>query len=732
MRARIHVGTSEHTLHLDDEILICQPDGKMSSNRQQGYFIADTRLVSGYRLTISRHVPVLMNSSAVVDNSGRFEFTNETFVDDLGTEVPASTLHLRLDRVLSRGVHEDYVLTNYSAHTVSVVVEISLESDFSDIFDVKLNQLQRRGLINSHWDRENSTLSNVFTNDGFSRGVQFEATTSGRPPAYANGGLNFPVTIKPRESWKTCLVWRPVFAGTPLPTTQACLDLLSASSSSQMAEKWIADSTVFSTSNMAVNAAVDEALEDLIGLRMRLQIPKANPVTADETVDSDMWLPAAGVPWFVSVFGRDALITSMQALHVSYRFAEGSVKALSLLQADSYDDKRDMQPGKIQHELRRGELAELGLIPHTPYYGTHDATPLFVLTVASTWNWHADREQINRLRPHVEAALAWIDRDGDPDGDGIQEYATRSPNGYFNQCWKDDGTAIVHADGSLPELPIATCENQGLVVAAKRSWARVLEHAYGEAAAARKLRDEADRLSEIIEKKFFWEEEGTYYLGLDGRKRPIESVASNAGQLMLYGAIDQDRAKSVAARLFEDDMWSGWGIRTLSSRHPSYNPFSYQLGSVWPHDNVLIAAGLRRYGFDTEAQRIAKAMFDASECFVYHRLPELFAGLQRDPGSFPVQYLGANVPQAWASGAVLQILAVLLGLEANAADGILRISPALPDWLGRVTLSGLPIGDTRLDITIERLSDNSHRLNVGHHNSVRIVLDESGSPSLDF
>lgn len=731
MRARIHVGPSELTFHLDDEVLICQPDAKMSSNMQQGYFIADTRLVSGYRLMISRNLPVLINSSPVTDNTGRFEFTNEGFIDDSGTEVPPHTLHLRLDRVLSRGVHEDYRLTNYSDRTLSLRLEVSVESDFADIFDVKLNRLQRRGLINSAWDSAGATLTNIFTNGSFRRGVQFQASGSCLA-TYANGGISFHITIQPRETWRTCLLWRPIFDGNLLPTTDSCNDLLSLANQSDPIEQWMEDSTVFSTSNMAVNAAVDEALQDLIGLRMRLHIPKASPATLDETVDGDMWLPAAGVPWFVSIFGRDALLTSMQALHVSYKFAEASVKALSLLQADSYDDERDMQPGKIQHELRRGELSELGLIPHTPYYGTHDATPLFVLAVASTWDWHANLSQISNLRQHVDAALAWIERDGDQDGDGIQEYATRSRKGYFNQCWKDDGTAIVHADGSLPELPIATCENQGLVVAAKRSWADVLENAYGERIAAQKLRDQADRLSEIIEEKFFWEDQGTYYLGLDGKKRPIESVASNAGHLLLYGSIDQDRAKSVAARLFEADMWSGWGIRTLSSDHPSYNPFSYQLGSVWPHDNVLIAAGLRRYGFDSEAQRIAKAMFDASECFVYHRLPELFAGLQRDLGSFPVQYLGANVPQAWASGAVLQLLSVLLGLEANASEGMLRISPALPDWLERVTLSGLPIGENRIDITVERLSDDSHRLNVGRNNRVQILLDEGGSPSFGF
>ncbi|TAN23619.1 MAG: amylo-alpha-1,6-glucosidase, partial [Actinomycetota bacterium] len=532
MRARINVGPVNQVTHLDDEILIAAPTGKISSNLQQGYFIADTRLVSGYRLKIGRNAPRLLNSSAITVCSGRYEFTNETFIGDAGLEIPESSLHLQLDRVLGCGVHEDYELTNFLDRPIELIIEISIESDFADLFDVKENRLQRRGLINSSWDAKRSLLLNEFTNGRFVRAVQFEARTSGGSPVYANGSLTFPITLGPRERWSTCLLWRPIISGEALPTIETCHDLLSAANESEMAEPWIADSTKFKTSNPIVNDAVEQALDDLIGLRMRLQIPQNVPIAPNAIPPESMWLPAAGVPWFVSVFGRDALITSLQALHVSYKFAEGSLRALSVLQATGTDDSRDMQPGKIQHELRRGELAEMGLIPHTPYYGTHDATPLFILTVASTWDWHANLAEIDLLRPHVEAALRWIEKDGDIDGDGIQEYATRAKNGYFNQGWKDNGQAILHEDGSLPELPIATCDNQGLVVAAKRGWAHVLDQAYGEKKAAHKLYDEADRLAEIIEEKFFWEEENIYYLGLDGQKRPIKSVASNAGQLL--------------------------------------------------------------------------------------------------------------------------------------------------------------------------------------------------------
>ena len=722
MKPSINVGPVNQVIHLDDEILICGKNASISSNLQQGYFIADTRLVSGYRLHIGRTYPQLLSSSEISESSGRFEFTNSALIDDVGLQIPEGNLHLRLDRILGRGLHEDYELVNYFDKDLVLTIEISIESDFADIFDVKLNQLQRRGQINSDWNEKRSILSNLFINNGFARSVQFEARTSGEKPAYANGGLSFQVALKPREKWSACLLWRPIIDGEFLPTRELCHHMLNASDTNTLAGTWVAETTRFETNNSMVDSAVNQAIEDLINLRVRLQISSTNPLMPSEVPSTDMWVPAAGVPWFVSIFGRDSLITSLQAMHVSYKFAEGSLRALSVLQATETDDNRDMQPGKIQHELRRGELAQLGFIPHTPYYGTHDATPLFVLTTASTWDWHGDKAKIDLLKPHVDAALAWIDRDGDIDGDGIQEYSTRSVRGYFNQGWKDDGTAIVHADGTLPVLPIATIENQGIVIAAKRAWAKVLEEAYGEKLAAQKLYDQADRLQDLVDEKFYWADQSTYYLGLDGNKRPIESVASNAGQLMYYGAIYPERSEKLIARLFEKDMWSGWGIRTLSSDHPSYNPFSYQWGSVWPHDNVLIAAGMRNYGFDEHAHKIVEATLDAAECFAYHRLPELFSGLERDTRSFPVQYLGANVPQAWAAGAVVQIVSTLLGLEADAKNMIIRLRPSFPTWLKSIKMSRLAIGNEKVNLAVMRSENNGYQYSLESAGPVRVIL----------
>ena len=431
------------------------------------------------------------------------------------------------------------------------------------------------------------------------------------------------------------------------------------------------------------------------------------------------------MPWFVTLFGRDALTVSFQTLSLTPRFALGSLRALGALQADGYDDARDMQPGKIEHEVRNGELAALHLVPHTPYYGSHEATTLYVPVAAMAWRRHADRDALDALRPHVERALSWIDTDGDLDGDGLQEYRTRSTQGYYNQGWKDSGDAIIDADGRLSKLPIALCEHQGLVVGAKRTWADILDEVYGDQRGATRLSDEGKRLAELIETRFWWEDEGTYYLGLDGDKRPIDTVASNAGHLLWNGAVEPERAVRVAARLMGPDMWSGWGMRTLSSDHVAYNPFSYQLGSIWPHDNAIAAAGFRNYGLDVEASQIARGLFDAANRFDSRRLPELFAGLQRDPGSFPVQYLGANVPQAWASAAVVHLIAVLVGLDADGPSRRLTVRPALPDWPADVRLEHLSVGDASIDLHITRGPDGRHHIDVNHHRGrLEVILDD--------
>ncbi len=725
---QVQVGPSAVTIHSSDHIVVCEPDSKMSSPKEQGYFSRDTRFISGYRLKLGRTTPILLNSSEVEHFSSRFEFTNPEIHAPDGM-IPASSIHLRLDRTVGQGVHEDYDVVNHSGMPVEVEVEVSFESDFADLFDVKHGRLTRRGSIQTAWDEECASLTTRYRNGEFHRSIEIRAEKSGSPTEFANGAFTWRLRLAPGATWHSCLLWT-VRLGEELEDEVpdlACHSLFGKGSDHDASlSEWKQSTTRIVTSDPVVNTIIDQASDDLLSLRMTVRNLDTFETTEDPNGNPQFpWVPAAGVPWFVSLFGRDSLITGIQTLSLTPKFTNGTLKALSKLQADTYEDERDMQPGKIEHEIRHGELARLKLIPHTPYYGTHDATTLFVLAAARTWDWCADRKTIDILRPHVERALSWIDNDGDSDGDGLQEYKTRAGKaGYYNQGWKDAGDAIVGDDGADSELPIALCELQAYVIEAKRSWARVLRQAYGDDDAARRLESEAGKLAEMVESLFWWEEEGTYFLGLDGRKEPIRTVASNAAHMLWCNVPEPTRAKRVVNRLIQEDMHSGWGIRTLSSRHRRYNPFSYQLGSVWPHDNIIAAAGFRNYGLNQEAQFVIKGILDAASMFRSSRLPELFSGLHRDRGSFPVQYLGANVPQAWAAGSIIHAVATLVGIEARAKDGRLIFRPALPEWLDSVEMHRIHVGSSEISVRIERDVHGTHSLReLGSSGDLEAVIE---------
>jgi glycogen debranching enzyme len=724
----VQVGPDIITMHADDEVVVCEPDTRISSTKEQGYFARDTRFVSGFRLKLGRMAPVLLNSAAVQPYSSRFQFTNPELLTVDGI-IPSEVLDLRVDRQLAHGLHEDFDVVNYGQAPVSIGLEASYECDFADIFDVKRHQLVRRGMLQSEWDPERGWLTTTYRNADFHRGLQLRVDKCDSPPQFANGGILFHLSLEPQESWHACILWAPMIDDEPVRTAPAaCSDLLGVDNEHvQARRRWIEHSATITTSDPNVTDIVAQAVSDLASLRMHVHDDLAAVGHEHRDADDvDAWVPAAGVPWFVSLFGRDSLVMSAQTLALAPRFALGSLHALAHLQGDAYDDARDMQPGKIEHEVRHGELAYFHSIPHTPYYGTHDATTLFIQGTCDAWRWHGDRKVLDYLRPHVERALSWIDTDGDIDGDGLQEYKTRAGEaGYYNQGWKDASDGIVDTEGNLPPLPIALCELQAYVVAAKRAWADVLDGVWHETADATRLRDEAATLAEQLETLFWWEHEGTYYVGLDGDKRPIESVTSNPGHLLACQAIAPERAASVRDRLLADDMWSGWGIRTLSAAHQAYNPFSYQLGSVWPHDNGICAAGFRRYGFDDDSAHVARAIFDAADRFQSRRLPELFAGLNRDPGGFPVQYLGANVPQAWAAGSIIHFTTTLTGLEADAPNGRLVVRPALPSWLDEVRFEKLGVGDAVVDLRVYRQGAGGHGIEVDERQGrLEVALEE--------
>jgi len=678
MTLPIQVGPASITINRDDRVMVCQPDGWIDPHAEEGFFARDTRLVSGYGLWINGRRPLLLNSSPVQFYSARFEYTNPELLDPGGV-VNRHSLSLRLDRTVSGGVHEDYDLVNYGSRSVRLVIEIQIESDFADIFDVKDDRLVRRGEINTRWFRARSELRTTYTNREFVRELLVEAARSDSPPQFANGRLVFAVELPPKGAWHTCLRWLPMNGSARRPPTLACSAV--ASPLPDRARPRL-EQVRLETPNATVKRAWDQAQLDMDSLQLE-----------DPAFAKGVFIPAAGVPWFVTLFGRDSLIVSMQGISGYPQFAEGALRRLSELQATADDPERDMEPGKIPHEIRHGELAELRILPFQPYYGTHDATSLFVIVLSYLYQWLGDAAVVRRYLGNAEAAMRWIDLWGDRDGDRFQEYATRSSHGYFNQGWKDAGDAIPARDGSLAPLPLALCELQGYAYDAKLRMADIYDLVDRPDDGAR-LRAEARTLYGRFNDAFWWEAEGTYYLGLDGSKRPIESVASNAGHCLASGIVPPDRAERVIERLMAPDMWSGWGIRTLSSDHAAYNPFSYHTGTIWPHDNAIIAGGFRRYGHHEAAAKVAKGLFDASARFQANRLPELFAGLPRDEGGFPVQYLGANVPQAWAAGSIFRLIAVLCGIHATSdkQGSRLYVNPALPDWLPEVTIRNLRAG----------------------------------------
>jgi glycogen debranching enzyme len=684
----IQVGPATVTINRDDRVLVCQPDGRIDPSAQEGFFARDTRFVSGWNLTINGRRPVLLNSSPVQFYSARFEFTNEDLLDPSG-KVDRNSLSIRLDRTIAGGVHEDYDLLNFAKREVDLLIEVEIDSDFADLFDVHGGGLVRRGSLHSRWFRSRHELRTFYENRDFRRELIVDIDRADSRAQFANGRLAFVAKIPPKGRWHTCVRWLPIIRTGRRPATLPCNTLTDARDDGQPVIARL-PTVALTTSNRGVNRAWDQAVLDMEALKLE-----------DPSFGRGVFIPAAGVPWFVTLFGRDSLVVSMQCISGYPEFAAGALRRLSELQATTDDPERDMEPGKIPHEIRHGELAELGILPFQPYYGTHDATSLFVIVLSYLYHWLGDEDLVRRYLPNIEAAMRWIDTSGDRDRDGLQEYKTRSSHGYYNQSWKDAGDAMQHADGTLAPLPIAAVELQGYAYDAKLRLADCYD-LLGRPEDAAPLRREARRLFELVNDRLWWEAEGTYYLGLDGEKKPIKSVASNAGHLLNSGIVPVERAGSVVRRLLEDDMWSGWGIRTLSSDHPGYNPFGYHTGSVWPHDNGVIAGGFAHYGFRAEAAKVARGMFDAAERFQANRVPELFSGLHRDEGSFPVQYLGANVPQAWAAGAMIRFIAILAGIHGRTDAGGSRIyvDPALPDWLPELTITNLRAGRGAMTLTL--------------------------------
>jgi glycogen debranching enzyme len=693
MSFKVQVGPAQIAIHQGQTVLVTEPDGQvrgLTGQSTRGLYFRDTRVISTWAIFANGELWDLLNGGAIAHQAARIFQINRAFVSEDGP-VAARTLGLVIGRHINGGLHEDIDITNNSQNSVRFNLEIAIRSDFADIYEVKSNQIVRRGHITTLWSPKRQALRFTYRNKQFCREViVYAGQGDGNPAVNVNGRLSFDIALKAGQAWHRCLIYDLVDGAKRIRAPRQCSDSGTVLNHIGKINEWQRTVLKIKTSNEEFYRCYSQGVQDLAALRLPL-----------EGTDHKVFVPAAGLPWFVALFGRDTLIVSLQTMVVYPEFAAGALEVLGRLQAKERDDYRDAEPGKILHELRHGELAYFKMIPHTPYYGTADATPLFLVALHAAWQATGDRALIERHLPVAEACLTWIEKYGDRDGDGFQEYQTRSTAGYENMAWKDSGDAVMYPDGTLVRGPKALCELQGYVYDAWLRMAQIYDE-LGNKRRANALRKKAAALFKKFNEAFWDEESGFYAFALDGEKKKVLSVTSNVGQCLWSGIIAPERARTVVNRLMRKDMWSGWGIRTLSADHPSFNPYNYQTGAVWPHDNSLIALGMRRYGFAAEAAAVARDISRAAGHFLLNQLPELYGGLQRDPTSFPVQYLGANVPQAWAAGSPFMLLQAILGLQQDAPDGKLYVDPALPDWLPDITLTDLRLGQRRFDIRFWR------------------------------
>ena len=636
-------------------------DVRPEAGREHGFFCEDTRFLSRWVLRVGEAPLELLG----LDQGSHF--AAQLFLTPrVGPDEEASCSIMRR-RLIDHVWMEQVTVTNHRHETGDVRVTLEVDADFADLFEVKDGAVAERALTCSHDDR---ALTLAYERAGFRRSVTITADRTG---TITRQGFAYSLQLAPGEQWSVTFTVTP-HAAQPGATfarreARGGMAQLNASKSAEL-DAWLARAPVLQAQDAGLVRTYRASLSDLGALRL-------HPDLAEGAT-----LPAAGLPWFMALFGRDSLITSFQALPYLPGLAATTLRVLAARQARGRDDFHEQEPGKILHELRFGELTARGERPHSPYFGTADATPLFLVLLDEYHRWSGDDELVRALEPNARAALAWIEDSGDADGDGYVEYACRNPaTGLVNQCWKDSWDAIQFADGTLARGPIATCEIQGYVYDARRRSARLAREVWGDEALAERLERQAAELRERFRHDFWMPARGCHALALDGEKRHVDSLTSNIGHLLWSGILDEGEAATLAERLLDEQLYSGWGVRTLGAREAGYNPLGYHTGTVWPHENSLIAAGLARYGHREAATTIASAILGAAPHFE-HRLPEVFAGYPASMTSVPVAFPTASRPQAWAAGTPLLLLSTLLDLQPGRTDADVEV----PCGIGRLVL----------------------------------------------
>lgn len=650
-----------------------------------GFFHDDTRFLSNMELKVGGHRTVVLSSSTEKTFASKIELTTGSLAQINSFDLPENTIHLRRQQLLASDVLYDSIkVSNFNQSDAELLVEIAFEADFVDVFQVRGCARHKCGQYYRPIVREDSLVFLYRGLDNVSREtiVRFQTapneiehnTAKWKLKIPASGGIEILNMV-------SCRVGGRSLRANGKTVVRGFQDRREAY------RKWEEESTVFETSN----DMFDEALRTCTADFHALQIP-----------NGDQHIVAAGIPWFATMFGRDSLIAAYQSLLLNPRLAGETLRVLSRYQGRESNDWLDEDPGKIPHEYRTGEMTRAGEMPFAPYYGSVDATPLFLILLSETFNWTGDEQLVQELLPAARAALDWIENYGDLDGDGFVEYKRRSPKGLTNQGWKDSWDANMHRDGSVADPPIALVEVQGYCYEAQYRMSQLLR-VFGDPERADRLRKSSAELGKKIERSFWLPHESFYAMALDSQKRPLEVIASNTGHLLFTRTISRDRARLVVQRLMKDDMQSGWGWRTLARSERVFNPLSYHRGSVWPHDNSLIAHGMALYGFRDEVKCIFTALYEAAINFRDYRLPELFCGVQRHEDDEPVHYPVSCSPQAWASGAFFLLLTSVLGLRPSAPRRELNIvNPVLPDWLDYLHIRNLRIGKSRVSLDFTR------------------------------
>jgi glycogen debranching enzyme len=654
-----------------------------------GLWFRDCRFLCVHEIRICERLPRLLTATDAAGTQAVHELTNPDLELADGQDLPGESLRLRVERTAEAGgaLRQRIAVRSYHRRPISLPLELRLGADF-------LPMLELRGIVPKQNRPSPDAGPEGFSlvgRDGVRRTTLIHATPA---PRWLEGGsLLFDLELEPHGA----------------------IDLVVDLEVAERGNGEVAKGTPrtrdgraqVTSDDQLFNRILERSLDDLDLLNSEL--------------DGQSYF-AAGVPWFATLFGRDSLITSFQMLSFVRGIAEQTLRLLASRLGTEYNDERDEEPGKVLHELRVGEPAALGETPFARYYGSVDATPLFLCLLGRYADWSGNLDLFRELRGPAEAALEWIDRYGDLDGDGLVEYQRRSPHGLMTQGWKDSADGIPDDDGEPLGAPVALVEVQGYVIRAKRLMARMFE-LDGEGARAERLRDDANAVEAALE-RFWLPDRGAYAIGLDGNKRPGSGLTSNQGHLLWANAVSDERAAAIRDVLMSDDMFTGWGVRTLAESHPTYNPVGYHTGSVWPHDSALIAFGLRRYGFDEDFTRIFEGLLEAASRFDDYRLPELFGGFARAEFDEPVPYPVACQPQAWAAGSIPFLLKWGLGLSPDALENRLAIvRPSLPRWLNRVELTGLGLGNARIDLVFERAGEHVTLADAHIDGDAEVVLE---------